>query len=465
MPTREGDLSIEAHGMEPIPTSARYGSVGRIFTVWFTPNMVPAAFFIGTLAAADFLQLGFGTALLGIVLGNVIGSLLVAFLSTMGPKTGMAQMPAARLAYGKSIVVPGLLNWLSCIGWDGINSLFGALALTILVPSLPFVGALLIIVACQAALGIVGYEAIHTFEKWGAVALTVMFAILTVAVLTGGKADTSLADGFAGADQIGALVAFVAIVASFVLAWALYASDYSRYLPESTDTSKVFWYTFLGLSLSSGWLEVLGLLVAKAATGGESSDTINTILGGGLLGSLAMVAIAFGTVAVNAMNDYTGSLSIQAAGARIPRVYSAAVVAILGFAFTLYLNSGDFAAKFTNYLLFISYAISPWAGVVVADWLRRGRRADVSGLSNFSALPSGATALVALIVGFVVSLPFQNATLGYDIAANFAWLPINWVTANVLHYADIAYYVGFAVSFLIVWAGGAALSERKTSAT
>ena len=38
MPTREGDLSIEGHGMDPIPESARYGSVGRVFTVWFTPK-------------------------------------------------------------------------------------------------------------------------------------------------------------------------------------------------------------------------------------------------------------------------------------------------------------------------------------------------------------------------------------------------------------------------------------------
>ena len=40
-----------------------------------------------------------------------------------------------------------------------------------------------------------------------------------------------------------------------------------------------------------------------------------------------MVAIAIGTIAVNAMNDYTGSLSLQAAGVRIPRVYSAITVA------------------------------------------------------------------------------------------------------------------------------------------
>src|SRR5512140_1900772 len=71
MPTHEGDLSIEGHGMEPIPDSARYGSTGRIFTVWFTPNLVPAAFFIGTLAAADFIGLGWWAGLAAIVVGNV----------------------------------------------------------------------------------------------------------------------------------------------------------------------------------------------------------------------------------------------------------------------------------------------------------------------------------------------------------------------------------------------------------
>jgi nucleobase:cation symporter-1, NCS1 family len=125
MPTREGDISIEGRGIEPIPENARYGSVGRIFTVWFTPNLVPAAFFIGTLVTLDFLKLGFVTGLLAILVGNLVGSFFVALLSTMGPRLGLAQMPAARLPFGKSIVVPGILNWLSTIGWDGINSLFG----------------------------------------------------------------------------------------------------------------------------------------------------------------------------------------------------------------------------------------------------------------------------------------------------------------------------------------------------
>jgi NCS1 family nucleobase:cation symporter-1 len=447
MPTHEGDLSIEGHGIEPIPEASRYGSINRVFTVWFTPNLVPAAFFLGLLASADFLQVGFVTGMLAIIVGNLIGSVLVGLMSTMGPATGMAQIPLSRLAYGKSIVVPGLLNWLSCIGWDGINSVFGAAALSILT-GLDFVIALVILVVIQAALSIVGHEAIHLFEKWMAIVLAIMFAVLTVAIA--GKAEVGLArtDGFTDLDQVGAFVLYASITASFVIAWGLYASDYSRYLPVNASRPRVFWLTVLGLTLSAGWIETLGLLVADKATGG-AVDTINTILSGSILAPLAMLAIAIGTIAVNSMNDYTGSLSLQAAGLRIPRVYSAVVVAALGFLFTLYLNSGDLVAKFENYLLFIIYWVTPWAGVVLADWWLRGRKADVSRLADFASLPSGAVGLLALAVGFVVSLPFGTSVFGQEIA-DATGLPINGLAAT-LHYADFAYLVGFVVAFGVYW--------------
>src|SRR5437667_2946750 len=160
MPTREGDLAIESRGMEPIPESARYGSVGRVFTVWFTPNLVPAAFFVGTLTA--IVGLGFMTGLLAIIVGNIIGAGLVGVLAAMGPRTGMAQIPASRLPFGKSIVVPGVINWLSTIAWDAINAFFGAYAISVVTgDAVPFPVGLGIVVLCQAALSIVGYEAIH----------------------------------------------------------------------------------------------------------------------------------------------------------------------------------------------------------------------------------------------------------------------------------------------------------------
>jgi nucleobase:cation symporter-1, NCS1 family len=449
MPTREGDLKIEQRGIEPIPLEARYGSVARVFTVWFTPNLVPAAFFIGTLAALDFLKIGFVTGVAAILVGNLVGSMLVGYLATMGPRTGMAQIPFARRPFGKSIVAPGLLNWLSCIGWDGINNVFGAAALTLLFPVLPFPAWLAIIVLATMALGVFGYEAIHQFEKYAAVVLAAMFVVLTVAIA--GQASTGRTDGLTGLNQIGAFITFSTISASFVLAWSLYASDYTRYLPANSSRGRIFAYTVLGLTLSAGWIEILGLAVADKSTG-PAVGTINTILGGGLLGGLALLAVGIGTIAVNALNDYTGSLSLLAAGIRVPRVVSAIVVAVLGFGFTLFLNAGDLALKFENYLLFLSYWIAPWAAVVLVDWMQNRERFDARVLMDLRRLHNGIPALVALVAGFLVGLPFQTSAFGSEIA-KATGLPINTIAIGNLSGADLAYVVGFIVAGVISWVG------------
>ena len=435
MPKGEGDFTIEGHGMEPIPAAARYGSVGRLFTVWFTPNLVPAAFFVGTLAS--IVGLGWWLGVVAIVVGNVIGAGLVGVLSAMGPRTGMAQIPAARLPFGKSIVVPGIINWLSTIAWDAINAFFGAYAVDAITGgAIPFPVGLALVIILQAALSVVGYEAIHTFERYAAVGLAILFAIVTVALLP--KATIG---GSGTSDTFGTFVLMTTIAGSFNLAWALYASDYSRYLPAETPPRQVFTWTFLGLLLGAVWIEVLGLAVVGAL--GKEADTTHQIyglLGGGVIGAIAMIAIFFGTVAVNSMNDYTGSLSLLAAGIRIPRPVSAAIVAVLSFAATLYLFYNNFAATVENYLLVITYWIGPWAAVVLIDWQRRrGSRIDGDRAADFSALPSGRNALIALVVGFIVSIPFMNQALFVG--------PL----VATLGGADVAYLVGFIVAGIVYW--------------
>ena len=56
-PTASGDLSVETHGIAPIPENQRYGRPGRMFTVWFAPQVTMTGVFTGTLAIA--LGLGF----------------------------------------------------------------------------------------------------------------------------------------------------------------------------------------------------------------------------------------------------------------------------------------------------------------------------------------------------------------------------------------------------------------------
>ena len=436
MPKGEGDMTVEGHGIEPIPAAARYGSVYRLFTVWFTPNLVPAAFALGIIVAG--FHLGFIPGLLAVLVGNVIGSAVVAVLGTMGPKLGLGQIPISRLAFGKSIVVPGLINWLSTIAWDAINAFFGAYAIQVITNNVvPFWLALVLVIACQAALSVVGYEAIHTFEKYAAIGLAILFAIVTVALLP--KADF----GATGSDgTFGLRVLAMTIVGSFNLGWALYASDYSRYLPASTPSLKVALYAFAGIAISAVWIEILGLAVMGAtdATLASPVHQIYALLGGGLVGAIAMVAIFFGTVAVNAMNDYSGSLSLLAAGIKVWRPVSALIVGILSFIATLWLYQANFNNTFENYLLFITYWIGPWSAIILVDWqLRRHSAAGADHVSNFSLLPSGRNALIALAVGFVLSIPFMDATV---------WVgPI----ATALAGADIAYVIGFIVAGAAYW--------------
>src|SRR5579863_1944106 len=86
MPAGAGDLSMETHGIKPIPQSNRYGKPSRLFTVWFAPNVNMTGVFTGTLAIV--LGLGFWLGMLAMIIGSVLGSLPVAYLSTWGPRTG-----------------------------------------------------------------------------------------------------------------------------------------------------------------------------------------------------------------------------------------------------------------------------------------------------------------------------------------------------------------------------------------
>src|SRR6266567_4176437 len=100
-PTHEGDRQLEVQGMAPIPLDGRYGSKVRLFTVWFAPNLVPAAVFTGTLATASFIGLNLLWGIVAIVVGNIIGGAAPSFMATMGPRTGMPQLPFSLIVFGK----------------------------------------------------------------------------------------------------------------------------------------------------------------------------------------------------------------------------------------------------------------------------------------------------------------------------------------------------------------------------
>lgn len=429
MPAHAGDMAVETHGIAPIPTDNRYGSARRLFTVWFAPQVNMTVVFTGTLAVV--LGLGFWLGLLAMVIGTVLGCLAVGYLSTWGPRTGTAQLPNARMAFGGTVSVVAVIQWLSSIAWDGLVGLFGGEALAELL-GLPFWLAVVIVLAAQGVVGVFGYEVIHRVQAVMTVVLIATFAVFAWKLIAGHPVISL--PTLSGADLGGAFVLEVTIALSLAISWASYASDYSRYLPVTTSRAAVFGYTFGGLAVAYIAVQAIGVAAAGTLTD-QTAAGMREIMGGGVLGALTLLVIALGSVASNAMNDYSGSLALQTVGVRVRRPVSAVVVVVIAFALIMWLHSGDLAARFQGVLLFVSYWIPAFVAIVAIDWRYRSAGRDVvNPAAETTPRRDAVVALVSFFLAFAVAVPFMHTNL------------IVGPVATALHGADLAYFVNFVVA-------------------
>ena len=443
-PTAAGDLTVETHGIAPLGEDQRYGNPARLFTVWFAPQVNMAGVFTGTLAIA--LGLGFWLGLLAMVIGTVLGSLVVAYLSTWGPRTGTGQLPNSRMAFGGCVVVPGVLQWGSSIAWDALVGLFGGEALATLL-GIPFWIAVLIVLGVQGVVGFFGYELIHRLQAVLTVVLFFTFVVFAVKLVSGHEVVTP-ATGH-GADLVGAFIFEVTIALSLSISWASYAADFSRYLPANSSRVKVFGYTLAGIVLAYIFVQAIGI-AAASASGEHTADGVHAVMGGGLLGGLALLVIALAAIGSGVMNDYSGSLALQTIGVRVRRPVSAVIVTVLAFLLILWLHAAETATRFTDVLLLVSYWIPAFVAVVVVDWAMRIRgRATLNPATELTTRPNAVAALVAFVLAYLIAMPFMNTTL------------IQGPVAVAWHGADIAYFVNFLAA-LALYGGYRLLARRST---
>jgi NCS1 family nucleobase:cation symporter-1 len=420
-PERAGDMSVETHGIAPIAEDQRYGTPRRLFTVWFAPQVNMTVAFTGSVAIV--LGLGFWLGLLAMVIGTVLGSLAVGYLSTWGPRTGTGQLPNSRMAFGGSVVLPAALQWLSSIGWDALVGLFGGEALAALL-GIPFWLAVLIVLGVQGAVGFVGYELIHRLQAVLTVVLFATFVVFAVKLVGGHEIVTPAM--VTGAE--------VTIAFSLAVSWASYAADFSRYLPADSSRGRVFGFTFAGLVLSYIFVQGIGIAAGDLLSE-HTAEGVRSVMGGGLLGGLALLIIAVASIGSGVMNDYGGSLALQTIGVRVRRPLSSVVVTALAFALILWLHAADTATRFTDVLLLISYWIPAFVAIVVIDWRLRVRgRLSINPAEEPTDRVDAAAALIVFVIAYVVAVPFMNTSL------------IQGPIAVAWHGADVAYFVNLLVA-------------------
>ena len=448
-----GELPIEWRGVLPVPVRARHGRPRQLIPFWFALQLFPVAFFLGAIGAEAFIGLAFWENLLIIVVVNAVAAAVVGAVSTMGPRTGAAQLPLARAPFGRGVLLPGLLASATNIVFVALGAVYGAQALRVLITALPFTVALVVVFALEALICVVGYELLHRYERLTALLSGLGFLAIGIAILT--KAGRiSVPQTVHGGALVGSCLLMGAIIFGFAFPWLTAASDYCRYLPQDTPRRRVSGSVCLGLSAGCILIEVMGLAAASILDPHVSQmKSLFDLLGGGVLGYAVLAAIGIGVVANITASNYSIGLELASTGLRLRRPLLTAAAAGLAFALTVWLHSGNLLTKAENLVLIATYWTAPFCAIIAIHWWRNTVSQHVAAVTSpVSRLPSGWRAVVALAVGFLASLPFSNTTEGATLAAHGGVLKILFGSvSNHINGGDLAYPVGILVGGLVYW--------------
>ncbi|MFI0511257.1 NCS1 family nucleobase:cation symporter-1 [Streptomyces canus] len=432
-------IAVEAAGSEPIPESERHGGPLQLLWTWASPNIEFATVFIGVIAVL-FFGLSFWQATAAIVLGTALGALTQGVLSLDGPRFGVPQMVIGRLSFGyRGNILPAAANGLVAgVGWFAVNSVSAAFALNTLTGLRPL-PSLLLVVAAEILIGFIGHNFVHVFEKYAFPALAVIFLLAGVWTFK----DADLGGGGTGGGVGGFLLAFSAAW-GYAAGWNPYASDYSRYLPRTADKVRTVLYPALGLFLSVTVVAVTGAASATILAPKDATPTA-AFTGHlpGWLGDLVLLAIILGAVSANALNVYSGAISIASFGLNLPAWLSRSVLVVVsGVAGTAaaWASLSDAGAAYEAFLLVIAYWVAPWLGVVLVErWLRtrvpQERSAALLTDRSFTNRPG----LAALLAGVAVSVPLFSNQEDY-----VGYVPEHWPA-----FGDVTPLVGFMVSAVL----------------
>jgi nucleobase:cation symporter-1, NCS1 family len=440
-------IAVEATGSEPVPDAERHGGPLQLLWTWASPNIEFATVFIGVIAVL-FFGLSFWQATAAIVLGTALGAITQGVLSLDGPRFGVPQMVIGRLSFGhRGNILPAAANGLVAgVGWFAVNSVSAAFALNTLTGLRPL-PSLLLVVAAEILIGFIGHNFVHAFEKYAFPALAVIFLLAGVWTFK----DADLGGGGTGGGIGGFLLAFSAAW-GYAAGWNPYASDYSRYLPRTANKARTVLYPALGLFLSVTVVAVTGAASATILAPKDATPTA-AFTGHlpGWLGDLVLLAIILGAVSANALNVYSGAISIASFGLDLPAWLSRSVLVVVsGVAGTAaaWASLSDAGAAYEAFLLVIAYWVAPWLGVVLVErWLRARVPQEQSAARLTDRSFTNWPGLAALLIGVAVSVPLFSNQEDY-----VGYVPEHWPS-----FGDITPVVGFALSALLY----AALRRRS----
>jgi len=422
-------VTIEQIGIERVDINSRRGSPRSLFTLWFAANLTIADFALGFIPIA--IGLSFESAFISILIGNILGSIIVALSATMGPKTGYPQMMGTTNSMGRRVMkFFGVLNLSNTLGWFIINNILSVIALYLII-RVSYVFLLLLFVLVVYIIALVGHDFIHKIERILSYVLGILFLLIFIRTVLDGDMK------YVNSGHISMGISFFGMIAfsySYLMSWGPYASDYSRYLPESVSVKNVFLNVLLGSVISTTFVELVALIISYATQ--NSSPLSSLALISGKFYILSLMAIVLGGISANVLNLYSSTLSGLVGGIRIKRTKFVGIIAIVGLILSILFYSG-FYQFFESFLFILDYWISPWVAILIIDFLIfREFKLNFKNEINLEGLFS-------YLGGLFVSIPFMNISIG-----SFSYtFPVSRYLGGI----DISYFISFIIAGILYY--------------
>jgi NCS1 family nucleobase:cation symporter-1 len=301
-------------------------------------------------------------------------------------------------------------------------------------------GLVIVIAAISVVVAVFGHQTIKVLETFGAIAFVVLAAVLFLFLAPQfhwGQGPSASGGDYPGAFVLGFMTCF-ALVAS----WYPFASDYSRYLPESSSTRSVSLWPIVGVTLPMLLLGLFGLLLPTIDAPLAAGQGVLAVISAHAPRWIAVpffVFVVVGEIWANYLDVYTAGLVSLAMGIRLRRWQAALGCGLLGTALAAYaVLVSDFHLAYEDFLI-LTYLWAPaWAAVVLLSFF------------VFEGKARPALALAAWAVGTIVSLLFVNYG---NLFSNLGTGPVFFNAGLIggLHGADLSGLISAAVAATVYW--------------
>lgn len=469
---------VETTGIEIIEEAERTARPSDLFWPWFAANISVFGISYGSYV------LGFGISLwqgvLVAVVGIVLSFLACGLIAIAGKRGSAPTMVLSRAAFGvRGQKVPGVVSWLTSIGWETFLAIMAVLATATVFRELGWssgtavrVLAMLVIAGLIVAASVAGYHVIMRLQSW----LTWITGIVTVLYIgmTLDQVDlgaiTSVPSG--SAQQV--LGALVMLMTGFGLGWINIAADWSRYQRRDASGGAIaFWNTFGG-AVAPVVLVVYGLLLVGSIGGQPYPDgsglSYSDAIAADPIGTLAtllptwllvpyLVAAVLALVSGAVLGIYSSGLTLLSLGVRIPRPAAAGldgIILTIGTIFVVFFAQ-DFLGPFQSFLITLGVPLAAWAGIMIADLALRRRDYDDEALfdarGRYGSVDwvSVGTMVAASVIGWGLVINSFAEDAAWNNWQGYLLGPLGgkdgtWAYANIG--VLLALVIGFGVTYL-----------------